>query len=132
MRSAARARWIAGFDIEPLMSAILRNGMLLSMGLIVGGLVVQWKETGHLDFGYMLQATSVPVMLQNDLQRTAASDFRPRLLMDLGVSVLMLISYVRVLTSMVYRAFVDRDRANFFFTIVVFIILTIVLLTTLA
>ena len=131
MRNTARARWIAGFDIEPLMSAILRNGLLLSMGLIVAGLVVQSRAMGRLDFGYMLQAGSVPEMLQNDLQRVSASDFRSRLLLDMGVSALMITSYLRVLASMVYFAFVDCNRTNLLFTAIVFIILTIVLLTTL-
>ena len=129
---AARARWIAGFDIEPLMSAILRNGMLISMGLIAGSLVVQWVQTGRLNSDYVLQGDSIPVLIQRDFQQMNASNFWPDLLIDLGISALMLISYVRVLVSMLYFAYVDRDRSNFIFTAVIFVILTIVLLTTIA
>lgn len=132
MRSAAQARWIAGFDIEPLMSAILRNGILLSMGLVMGSLALQWAQTGQLDFGYMLQADSVPVMIQKDFQHIGTPNSWSRLLLDAGVAVLMLTTYVRIIVSLAYFAFIDRNRSNVLFTAIVLVILTIVLLTTLA
>ena len=132
MKNTARAKWIAGFDIEPLMSAILRNGMLISMVLIAGSLIVQWLQTGRPTLEYMLQGDSIPAMIAKDFQQTGAPNFWSDLLIDCGISALMLTSYVRVLVSMVYCAYIDPDRNNLILTLIVFVILTIVLLTTIA
>ncbi len=132
MKDTARAKWIAGFDIEPLMSAILRNGILISMVLIAGSLIVQWMQTGRPILEYMLQGDSIPVMILKDFQHTDSPNFWSDLLIDCGISILMLTSYVRVLASMVYCAYVDPDRTNLVLMFIVFVILTLVLLTTIA
>ncbi len=132
MKSTARARWIANFDIEPLMSAILRNGMLISMVLIAASLIVQWMQTGRPTLEYMLQGDSIPELILKDFQHMDSPNFWSDLLIDCGISVLMLTSYIRVLVSMVYCAYIDPDRTNLVLTFIVFVILTIVLMTTIA
>ena len=69
MKRLYRATRLARFDIEPLLSAILRNGLLTSMGLIIAGLVAQWVEPGQTSFGPNLQAKSIPLLILNDIRR---------------------------------------------------------------
>ena len=131
MRNVARAKWIANFDIEDLVSSILRNGMLISMGFIIASLVFRWIGNEEASFGPNLQAKSIPTMILSDLPKLGLPNFRPSLLLHLGVAVLLLTPYVRVFASMVYFTLIERSRKYVLFTSFVLLILTIILLTEL-
>lgn len=131
MKEVRRARWLATFDMESLLSSIMQNGMVVSMGLIVAALAVRWMETGGAGFGSRLQANSIPSLILADLQEVDSPEFWPRLLIHLSVVALLLIPYVRVFASMVYFAAVERDRKHVWFTGFVLAVLTVVLFTTL-
>lgn len=131
MSDATRARWIANVDIEPLISAVLRNGLLSGMGLILAGLLVQWAGQ-HEVTPHVLQANSVPLLILQDLRLPRAGEFWPRLLADLGVAIVMLTPYVRVAVTLGYAVCVERNRTHALLVGIILGILTIVLLTPLA
>ena len=130
-KDVARAKWIANFDMESLISLILRTGMLISLGFIFAGLIIGWADQEHASLGPNLKAKSVPILILVDLQQIGSPGFWPRLFIHLGVSALLLTPYVRVLASMAYFTWVDRSRKQVAFTGFVVAILTIILLTSL-
>lgn len=131
MKDVARLKWIAGFDMESLISSVLRNGTALSMILILAGLAIQEIGKTKGGFGPNLHARSIPQLILVDLNQTGLPEFWPRLLLYLGVSALLLTPYIRVVASMIYFAYVDRSWKHAIFTGVVLVILTIGLLTDL-
>jgi len=59
-----------------------------------------------------------------DFRQLAAGAWRPRLLVNLGLVVLLLTPYARVLASMLYFALVERNRKYTAFTTFVLLTLT--------
>ena len=131
MKEAARAKWIANFDMESLISSILRNGTLISMVLILAGLTIEWVTRGQINLEPNLQARSVPLLILGGLEKMGEPGGWPHLFIRLSVAALLLTPYARVIASMVYFTWVDRSRKQAFFTGFVLILLTIILLTTL-
>lgn len=130
MRPVDRARWLARFDMEHLVSAILRNGMLVSMGLVLAGLLVRWLTRGVEAPPPILQAESLPTLVWRDVARARESGTWPSLLMHLGVAALLLTPYLRVAASFVYFVRVERSWKHALFAGIVLALLTITLLTT--
>lgn len=131
MRNSTHAKWLAGFDMEDLVSSILRNGMLISMGLIGTGMVLWRLGRSHVSFGYNLQAKSVPELLFKDLRQIGSPEQWPTLLVHLGIAVLLLTPYLRVVASTIYFAWVEHRWKQALLTSFVLIVLTVILLTTL-
>ncbi len=104
------------FDMEPLVSAILRIGLLTSLALVAAGLTWRWIATGTVRFDYMLPKTNVWQFVMEEVRLAQAGALRPRLLINVGLAVLMLTPYVRVLASMVYFAAVERNGKYALFT----------------
>ncbi len=129
MKDVNRARWLASFDAEPFLSAILRNGTLMSMGLVVAGLVVRWAGKFQTDLGPNLRAKSIPQLILADIHSIGSLDIWPRLLVHLGVSVLLLTPYARVIASMVYFTWVESDRKHALLAAFILAVLSILLLT---
>lgn len=117
--------------METLVSIILRNGILLSTGLIVAALVVYGRKKGAIDFGDNIQARSITHLLKDDLYRVKAPWLHPPVLIHLSVAMLMLTPYARVVASMFYFVGVERNWKHALLTGIVLVILTIILLTDL-
>jgi len=105
----------AGY-MESLVGYTLLGGVLLSMGLVAAGLAWHWAEWGDLRFDYALPATTVAGFVATDFRQLFSEAPRPRFLMNLGLGVLMLTPYVRVLASMAYFVCVERNRKYALFT----------------
>jgi len=103
-------------DIEWLVSVILRSGLLMSFGLLSAGLLWRWLATGQPNFDYGLPHTNVLQFMMEEIHQMAVGAIRPRLLVNLGIAVLMLTPYVRVLASMLYFAFIERNTKYTLFT----------------
>ena len=131
MRSAARAKWIAKFDMENLVSSILQNGMLISVGLVMAALAVRWIEKKPWSFESILQARSLPVLFLAGLRQFNLPEAWPVLLVHWSVVVLLITPYLRVVASMVYFAGVERSWRHALVTGFVLAVLTITLLTNL-
>ena len=102
--------------MESVVGYILLGGVLLSVVLIVGGLVWHWMTTGQLQFEYPVGGMDLARFIFGDLQQLIVGPIRPRYLVNLGIAVLILTPYVRILASVLYFAFVARNWKYAFFT----------------
>ena len=130
MRNITRARWVAWFDMEELVSVILMRGMVLSAGLVLGGLVMRWAGHGQVGFGPNLHARSIPTLILTDL-RAGESFESPRLWLHLGIAALLLTPYARILASVFYFTLVERSRKHALLAAFVLGLMTVILLTDL-
>lgn len=110
--------------MEALVGYILLIGVLLSMSLIAIGVVWSWLITGQLGIKYSIAGMNLYGFVLADIRQILSGDFQPRLFISMGIAVLMLTPYLRVFASMLYFAFVERNRKYTFFTAFVFSVLT--------
>jgi uncharacterized membrane protein len=110
--------------LETAVGYILQIGVLLSVTLLGIGLIWRRLATGHFSFDYSIQNMNLFEFVADDLRRTLAGAFRPRLFVSLGIAVLMLTPYVRVLASMILFAAVERNAKYALFTAFVLAVLT--------
>jgi uncharacterized membrane protein len=103
---------------------ILLGGVLLSVALIASGLVWHWVTTGQLQFDYPIDGMDLARFIVNDVRQLIIGPIRPRYLINLGIAVLILTPYVRILISVLYFALVEHDWKYVFFTTVVLGVLT--------
>ena len=113
-----------GFDMEILVGYILLIGVLLSIALIAIGIVWRWLTTGQLGIEYSIVGMNLYEFVLADIRQIFSGGFRPRLFVNMGIAVLMLTPYVRVFASMLYFAFVERNRKYTLFTAFVFSVLS--------
>jgi uncharacterized membrane protein len=112
------------FDMEVLVGYILLVGVLLSMALIAIGVAWHWLTTGQLGLEFQISGMNLFEFVLADFQQILSGAFRPRLFVNLGITALMLTPYIRVLASLLYFAFVERNRKYTVFTGFVFAVLT--------
>lgn len=113
-----------GFDIEALVGYILLVGVLSSIALIVGGLAWHFARTGELGIQYGIAGMNFFEFLATDLRQLLSHAVRPRLLVSLGIALLMLTPFVRVLASMIYFLVAERNWKYTAFTAFVLAVLT--------
>lgn len=128
MRNVARLKWIASFDMENLVGAILQNGMLLSVGLVIAGLFLQWVTTAEIYLQEPLHGENVLQFVLQDLHRAVSPKSFSLFLVHLGIAALMLTPYLRLVVSFFYFAYVDRHWRYAFLTILTLTPLTYFLL----
>ena len=110
--------------IESLIGYILLGGVTLSMTLVIGGLVWHWVVAGQLQFEYAIGQMNLARFISSDLQKLFSTPVHPRDLINLGIAVLILTPYVRILASVLYFAFVARNWKYVLFTVFVLSVLT--------
>jgi uncharacterized membrane protein len=103
---------------------VLLGGVVLSVVLVVAGLAWRWFNTGRLGMDYTLPSTNLFGFLVEEFRQVASAAFRPRLLVSLGIAALLLTPYVRVLASLIFFAFVERNWKYTMFTGFVLAVLT--------
>ncbi len=123
-RSPETARSGYRFDMESLVGYILLIGVLLSVALLVAGFVWRWMRVGSLRFEHSIVGMNFFEFLLSTLRQTASHAFRPRLFLNMGIAVLMLTPFVRVLASVFYFAFVEHNWKYTLFTAFVLSVLT--------
>lgn len=96
-------------DVDLVIGYVLLGGVLTSMALLATGVAWHDVRTGELGLDYRLGGTTLFGFIVLDLQQLVAGEFRPRLLVNLGIAVLMLTPYARVLASMVYFGCLERN-----------------------
>jgi uncharacterized membrane protein len=109
--------------LDLIVGYLLLGGVLTSMILITSGVVWHRVVTGELGLDYHVAGTTVFRFVVGDVHDLLAGSLRPRLFVNLGIAVLMLTPYARVLASMVYFA-ADRNWKYTIFTAFVLSILT--------
>ncbi len=112
------------FDMESLVGVILLIGVLLSVVLLVVGFVWRWLRVGSLRFEYSITGMNFFEFILSTLRQMASQAFRPRLFLNMGIAVLMLTPFVRVLSSVFYFAFAEHNWKYTLFTGFVLAVLT--------
>lgn len=112
------------FKMDVLVGYILLIGVLASIGLIAIGVVWRFAATGQLGLEYSIAGMNLFHFVLHNFERAAHPPFRPRLLVNLGIVTLMLTPYIRVLASMLFFAFTERNAKYTVFTAIVFFVLT--------
>lgn len=112
------------FDMDVLVGYVLLIGVLLSMVLIALGVIWRWINTGQLSFDYTISGVNLFEFVLQDVSLLLQGALRPRLFVNLGIIALMLTPYVRVLASMLYFGFAERNWKYTGFTAFVLLVLT--------
>ena len=112
------------FDMESLVGAILLTGVLLSVALLAIGLLWRWIRVGNLRFEHSIVGVNFFEFISSTLRQMASRALRPRLFLNMGIGVLMLTPFVRVLASVFYFAFVEHNWKYTLFTAFVLSVLT--------
>ena len=112
------------FDMESLVGYILLTGVLLSVALLAVGFVWRWLRVGNLRFEHSIVGMNFFEFISSTLRQMASRAFRPRLFLNMGIAVLMLTPFVRVLASVFYFAFVEHNWKYTLFTAFVLTVLT--------
>ena len=89
-------------DMDLLVGYILLIGVLLSLALVLAALIWKWIVSRTVEFDYQLSGMNFIELTVNELRLAASGALRPRLLLTLGILMLMLTPFLRVLASMVY------------------------------
>lgn len=111
-------------EMETLVGYILLVGVLLAIALILVGLIWHWAVTGQLQLQSLISGMNLFQFVWSDIQQAGSGSWRPDLLVKLGIAVLMLTPYVRVMISMFFFALAERNWKYTVFTGVVFSVLT--------
>ncbi len=110
--------------MEKLVGYILLVGVLASIVLIAAGVVWHYAATGRLGLKYSISGMNLFQFVVKDFATATHPPLRPRLFINLGIATLMLTPYVRVLASMLYFGFAERNAKYTVFTALVFSVLT--------
>jgi uncharacterized membrane protein len=112
------------FDMESLVGYILLTGVLLSVALLAVGFVWRWVRVGNLRFEHSIVGMNFFEFILSTLRQMTSQALRPRVFLNMGIGVLMLTPFVRVLASVFYFAFVERNWKYTLFTGFVLSVLT--------
>ena len=112
------------FGMDTLVGSILQDGVLLSVGLIVVGMLWRWLRTGSLEIDYQIAGMNLFQFVVTEIRLAVHGTVRPRLLINLGIAVLMFTPFVRVAASVVYFMGVLKNWKYTLFTAVVLAVLT--------
>jgi uncharacterized membrane protein len=107
-----------------LVGYILLTGVIVSVALIASGLLWHYLRAGTFALEYPTAGVNLFQFVLTDVRLAATRTIRPRLLVSLGIAVLLITPYVRVLASMLYFALVERNRKYALFTGFVLAVLT--------
>jgi uncharacterized membrane protein len=111
-------------EMDVLVGYILLGGVLLSMALIIAGLFWKLIQTGGVRLEYELAGMNLFQFVVSEIHLAALGQIRPRLLINMGIVVLMLTPFFRVLASVVYFLVVLRNWKYTVFTLFVLLVLT--------
>ncbi len=110
--------------MDALIGYLLLAGVVASVALIVAGLFWRWVNTGQVGVDYTICPMNLFAFVTTETRELALGNVRPRLLVSLGIAVLMLTPYLRVLASLLFFAFVERNWKYAAFTGFVLAVLT--------
>jgi uncharacterized membrane protein len=110
--------------MEILIGYILLAGVLISSALLAIGLIWHWAKWGNLRFEHSIVGMNFFEFLLSTFRQVSSHAVRPRFILNLGIGVLMLTPFVRVLASLFYFTFKERNWKYTLFTGFVFCVLT--------
>jgi uncharacterized membrane protein len=112
------------FDMDALVGYILLVGVLISLLLVLAALIWRAVNTHTLSFNYQIRGMNLFQLVVDEVRLATHGALRPRLLMSLGIAMLMLTPFIRVLASMVYFMAALKNWKYSIFTAVVLLTLT--------
>jgi uncharacterized membrane protein len=113
-----------GPDMETALSHVLLGGVLASFVLIMSGLVSAYALGDTAALGPPIVSGNFLVFASQQISLLTSGSVAPRTLVTLGILVLMLTPYVRVLSSVVLFGLRERDLKFTLITLFVLCILT--------
>jgi uncharacterized membrane protein len=111
-------------NLDGLVAWVLLIGVLISAALLVAGSCWNWALTGKLVPNYHLGGMNLLKFLALDLAGVIHGRVSPRLLINAGIAALMITPWVRVLISMLFFAFAQKNWMYTAFTAFVLAVLT--------
>jgi uncharacterized membrane protein len=111
-------------QMDALVGYLLLSGVSLSVALVALGLLWHFLRTGTFQLAYPIGGMNLFEFLLAEIRIAGQGRVRPRTLVDAGIAVLLLTPYLRVLASMLYFLFVQRNWKYSLFTAVVLGVLT--------
>jgi uncharacterized membrane protein len=124
IHSSEKAQSGHRFDMESLLGDILLTGVLLSVALLVVGFVWHWVRVGNLRFENSIVGMNFFELILSTFRQMTSQILRPRLFLNMGIGILMLTPFVRVLASVFYFAIVEHNWKYTLFTGFVLTVLT--------
>jgi uncharacterized membrane protein len=112
------------FDMDAVVGYILLIGVLISLVLVIAALIWRWLNTHTLSFDYKITGMNLFELVLHESRLAVRGAFRPRVLLSLGIAMLMLTPYIRVLASMVYFMAWLKNWKYSLFTAIVLLTLT--------
>jgi uncharacterized membrane protein len=112
------------FDLEILIGYILLGGVLISAVLLAIGLIWHWARWRNLRFEHSIVGMNFFEFILSTLRQVSSHAVRPRFILNMGIGILMLTPFVRVLASVFYFALKERNWKYTLFTGFVFCVLT--------
>jgi uncharacterized membrane protein len=112
------------FDMEILIGYILLGGVLISAVLLAIGLIWHWARWRNLRFEHSIVGMNFFEFILSTLRQVSSHAIRPRFILNMGIGILMLTPFVRVLASLFYFALKERNWKYTLFTGFVFCVLT--------
>jgi uncharacterized membrane protein len=110
--------------MDEIVGYLLLGGVLLSLALITAGLAWHLAVTRTMSLDYKIRGMNMAEFVVTELRFALAGQFRPRLLINLGIVTLMLTPFLRVAASMFYFLFALRNWKYTGFTLIVLAVLT--------
>jgi uncharacterized membrane protein len=110
--------------MDLLIGYLLMIGVLTSVVLIAAGLLWRWIATGRPVMDYAIQGVNLAEFVIAEARLALSGQFRPRLLVNLGLVVLMLTPFARVLASVLFFAFAERNWKYTLITLFVLLVLS--------
>jgi uncharacterized membrane protein len=117
-------RRVDHFDMEILVGYILLAGVLISSALLAIGLIWHWVRWRNLRFEHSIIGMNFFEFILSTLREVSSHDIRPRFILNMGIGVLMLTPFVRVLASVCYFVLKERNWKYTLITGFVFCVLT--------
>jgi len=109
MESEIGIRKPAPGSMETLVGTILSTGVAASFLLLSTGFVWHWVAAGNPSFDSPAPRSSIALFILGEVRTDFHKGLDPIRLINLGIIVLLLTPYVRVLLSMAYFLFVLRN-----------------------
>lgn len=94
--------------MEVLIGDLLFSGVVISASLLLTGLLWNAVKTGRLRLDYTIEGRDLYRFALKELREVLTTP-KPRLILNLGVVVLMFTPFLRVVTSVLYFAVVERS-----------------------
>lgn len=96
-------------DIEALVGYILLAGLLISVALLLIGMSWYWWSTGTLQLDYTMGGMNLFRFMVAEMRLLLDGTIGPRMVVSLGITVLLLTPYLRVLASVLYFALAEHN-----------------------